>query len=160
MNIWICIVFYQIYTYNILFFINLIIYDIVLYLVVEVGDRHGICIAAFSRRSWRPMPLMSTPSTTMLPSWNIARLFQRLFVFCLLVAYCCIMSANLVPAPDSPFNCLLRLCQVLARRLPRLRQSKKCFLMFFAIARAWSKSAYGKNYFTSCDPHHDIYTFS
>ena len=120
--------FYQIYTYNILFFINLIIYDIVLYLVVEVGDRHGICIAAFSRRSWRPMPLMSTPSTTMLPSWNIARLFQRLFVFCFLVAYCCIMSANLVPAPDSPFNCLLRLCQVLARRLPRLRQSKKCFL--------------------------------
>ena len=54
--------------------------------------------------------------------------FSTSFVFCLLVAYCCIMSANLVPAPDSPFNFLLRLCQVLARRLPRLRQSKKCFL--------------------------------
>ena len=36
----------------------------------------------------------------------------------------CRVSANKVPAPDSPFNLLLGLCQVLARRLPRLRQSK------------------------------------
>ena len=36
----------------------------------------------------------------------------------------CRVSANKVPAPDSPFNLLLGLCKVLARRLPRLRQSK------------------------------------
>ena len=36
----------------------------------------------------------------------------------------CRVSANKVPAPDSPFNLLLGLCQVLARRLPRLWQSK------------------------------------
>ena len=43
----------------------------------------------------------------------------------------CRVSANKVPAPDSPFNLLLGLCQVLevlARRLPRLRQSEKRFL--------------------------------
>ena len=40
----------------------------------------------------------------------------------------CRVSANKVPPADSPFNLLLRLCQVLARRLPRLRQSMKRFL--------------------------------
>ena len=36
----------------------------------------------------------------------------------------CRVSANKVPAPGSPFNLLLGLCKVLARRLPRLLQSK------------------------------------
>ena len=46
-----------------------------------------------------------------------------------------------VPAPDSPFKLLLRLCQVLARRLRRLRQSKKHFLQFPHIAQVslWKK---------------------
>ena len=48
----------------------------------------------------------------------------------------CWVSANKVPAP---FNLLLGLCQVLARRLP----IKEVFL---AIARALSKSAYEKNH--------------
>ena len=38
------------------------------------------------------------------------------------------VSANKVPATDPPFNSLLGLCQVLARRLSRLQQSKKRFL--------------------------------
>ena len=48
----------------------------------------------------------------------------------------CWVSANKVPAP---FNLLLGLCQVLARRLP-IKE------VFFAIARALSKSAYEKNH--------------
>ena len=87
-------------------------------------------------------------------------LFQRLFVFCLLVAYCCIMSANLVPAPDSPFNCLLRLCQVLARRLPRLRQSKKCFFDVFCNCAGMVQVSLWKKllYFVWSPPWH-LYIF-
>ena len=47
----------------------------------------------------------------------------------------CRVSANKAPAPDPPGHLLLGLCQVLevlARRLPRLRQSKK---FFFAVAQ-------------------------
>ena len=53
---------------------------------------------------------------------------------------CRVPLGSASPGPfhhDSPFNLLLGLCQVLARRLPRLRQSKK---RLFAIARALSKS--------------------
>ena len=51
-------------------------------------------------------------------------------------------SANKVPATDSPFNSLLGLCQVLARRLSSLQQSKKRFCKCPDIVQVglWKKS--------------------
>ena len=56
----------------------------------------------------------------------------------------CRVSANKVPAPDSSFNLLLGLCKVLARRLPRLRQSKSK-KRFLQMPGRLCKSAHGKN---------------